>query len=276
VGGMAAPPLVDGPRVIAIAGGADNADVVALDKMNGKVLWKAIGVEVAGPGYAPPFLLEAGGVPQLIIWHPSAVSSLDPATGQLLWELPWNVKTSGLIVGTPVRQGNRLFLSCFYNGPFMIHLDPAAPKATLAWKGRTDSEIDTDGLHSIISTPVLDGDYIYGVCSYGQFRCLDARTGKRVWETQAVTVEKARWASAFLVRHEDRYFINNDRGELILAKLSPEGYREISRAQLIKPTATAGIGRRQLGAVHWSHPAYANRTLYTRNDEEIIAVSLEK
>jgi outer membrane protein assembly factor BamB len=76
------------------------------------------------------------------------------------------------------------------------------------------------------------------------------------------------------VRHEDRYFINNDRGKLILAKLSPEGYREISR--LIKPTATAGIGRRQLGAVHWSHPAYANRTLYTRNDEEIIAVSLEK
>src|SRR5260221_9564231 len=216
VWGMAAPPLVDGPRVIVIAGGADNADVVALDKMNGKVLWKAISVEVAAPGYAPPFLLEAGGAPQLIIWHPTAVSSLDPATGQLLWELPWNVKTSGLIVGTPVRQGNRLFLSCFYNGPFMIHLDPAAPKATLAWKGRTDSEIDTDGLHSIISTPVLDGDYIYGVCSYGQFRCLDARTGKRVWETQAVTVEKAPWASPFLGRPEDRYFITNNRGERIL------------------------------------------------------------
>ena len=57
------------------------------------------------------------GVRQLITWHPTAVSSLDPTTGQLLWELPWNVKTSALIVGTPVRQGNRFFLSCFYNGP---------------------------------------------------------------------------------------------------------------------------------------------------------------
>jgi outer membrane protein assembly factor BamB len=146
----------------------------------------------------------------------------------------------------------------------------------MAWKGASESEIDTDGLHSITSTPVMDGNYIYGVCSYGQLRCLDARTGKRIWETQALTKEKARWATAFLVRHQDRYFINNDRGELIIAKLSPEGYQELARTALIKPTATAGIGRRELKAVNWTHPAYANRTLLTRNDEELIAVSISK
>ena len=158
----------------------------------------------------------------------------------------------------------------------LMELDPAQPKAKMAWRGTSESDIKTDGLHSIISTPVMDGDYIYGVCSYGQLRCLDARTGKRIWESQQVTKEKAKWATAFLVRHGDHYFINNDRGELIIAKLSPEGYQEVSRVQLIKPTATAGIGRRELKAVNWTHPAYANRTLYTRNDEELIAVSLSK
>jgi outer membrane protein assembly factor BamB len=90
-----------------------------------------------------------------------------------------------------------------------------------------------------------------------------------------LTKEKARWASGFIVRHADRYFINNDRGELIIARFSPEGYREISRTNLIKPTSDSG-NRRELGAVNWSHPAYANRHIFARNDEEIISVSLEK
>jgi hypothetical protein len=76
-----------------------------------------------------------------------------------------------------------------------------------------------------------------------------------------------------IVRNVDRYFINNDRGELIIARLSPNGYHEIGRTHLIKPTSRPG-NRRQAGAVNWSHPAYANRRIYTRNDEEIIAASL--
>jgi hypothetical protein len=42
---------------------------------------------------------------------------------------------------------------------------------------------------------------------------------------------------------------------------------------LIKPTSTPG-NRRALGAVNWSHPAYANRRIYARNDEEILCASL--
>jgi hypothetical protein len=95
-----------------------------------------------------------------------------------------------------------------------------------------------------------------------------------LWETQEVTVERARWASGFLVRHQDRYFINNDRGELILARLTPQGYRELGRTALIRPTSKPG-NRRELGAVHWSHPAYANRHIVVRNDEEVVRASLE-
>jgi len=157
----------------------------------------------------------------------------------------------------------------------MFELERTTPGARVLWRGKSASEIDSDGLHALIATPVVDGDFVYGVCSYGQFRCIDARSGSRVWETIEVTGEKARWATAMIVRNGDRYFINNDRGELIVARLSPEGYKEIGRTFLIKPTTRPG-NRRQAGAVHWSHPAYANRRIYVRNDEEILAASLAR
>ena len=157
----------------------------------------------------------------------------------------------------------------------MLELDPNKPASRVLWRGNSTSEISTDKLHAVITAPVIQGDYIYGICSYGQFRCLKASTGERIWETQAVTKERARWASGVIVRHGDRLFINNDRGELILARFTPTAYQEISRTSLLKPT-TPPRGRRKLEAVNWVAPAYANRRIYLRNDEELIAVSLSK
>ena len=271
--GMAGAPLVDGERLICLVGGQPDAKVVAFDKMTGEEIWRSISSD-SEPGYCPPVIFEAGNKRQLIVWHPEAVTSLDPKTGRRYWEYPFKVG-AGLTVATPVFDRNRLLVSAFNEGSRFFKLNPHVPTAQLLWKGNSKSEIQTDGLHALITTPVIDGNYIYGICSYGQFRCLDAGTGERVWETLDVTGEKARWAAAFLVRHEDRYFINNDRGDLIIAELSPDGYQEISRTKIIKPTTPVSRPR-DMGAVNWSHPAYANRHIIVRNDEEIVRYSLAK
>jgi outer membrane protein assembly factor BamB len=268
--GIASAPLVDGDRLIAIVGGQPDAKVIAFDKMTGKEIWRALPSD-SEQGYSQPVIVAARGTRQLIIWDPTAVVALDPATGKTYWQHPFRINLS-LTLATPVFDGARLLVSSFYNGSML--LDLAKEKASVIWKGKSNSEINTDGLHAVVNTPVIDGDYIYGICSYGQFRCLNLKTGERIWETMEVTKEKARWASGFIVRHGDRYFINNDRGELIIAKLSAQGYQEISRTQLIKPTSNPG-NRRELGVVNWSHPAYANRHIVARNDEEIISVSLK-
>ena len=269
--GFASAPLVDGNRLICLVGGQPDAKVVAFDKVTGKEIWRALSSETE-LGVAQPIVITAGGARQLIIWYPGAVVSLDPVTGKRYWEQPYKVGAS-MTVPTPVQAGSLLFLTNFYNGPLMLTLDEKKPAATVLWKGNSDNEIQTDGLHSVISTPVLIGDYIYGLCSYGQFRCLRAKTGERIWESQAVTRERARWAQGLIVRHGDRLFINNDRGELIIVKPSPDGYQEISRTHLLAPTSSPG-NRRELVHVNWSHPAYANRHIYARNDEEIICASL--
>ncbi|MEZ5354194.1 MAG: PQQ-binding-like beta-propeller repeat protein [Bryobacteraceae bacterium] len=270
--GMSGAPIVAGELLIAIVGGEDNAKVVAFNKHTGEEAWRALAAD-SEPGYSSPILTEAGGRRQLIVWHAGALVSLNPANGEIYWQQPFRTNL-GLSVATPVRSGPWLFVSAFYDGPMLMKLDGSAPRAKLAWQGKSRSEIDTDGLHALINTPVIDGDYIYGICSYGQMRCVRLSTGERVWETLAATREKARWATGFLVKNGDRYFLNNDRGELIQCRLSPAGYEELSRTPLIRPTSTMGIGKRTLGAVNWSHPAYANGHVVARNDEEIVRVRL--
>ena len=110
----------------------------------------------------------------------------------------------------------------------------------------------TDGLHSIIPTPIFDGRNIYGVCSYGQLRCLDASNGKRVWETLAAT-GKGRWWNAFLIPHEDKFFIHNEQGDLIIARLTPAGYEEISRAKLDRADAGGPAANDDLVASRLRH-----------------------
>ncbi len=264
VWGVAAAPLVDGARVIAVAGGAGDAMVVAFDKDTGKEIWRALPRQ--HPGYSTPILIETGGARQLVVWLTAEAAGLDPATGAVLWRREFPCKDP--IVATPLFAEDRLLLSAFYNGSRMFRFEGGAP--TLLWAGKSSSELEpeTDGLHALMCPPMMARGRIYGVCSYGALRCLDAETGARVWETYAAT-GRGRWWNAFLVMHGERTFIANEQGELIIAKLTARGYEDISRAPLLPPT-----GKILNRAIVWSHPAFAYRHIFARNDREILCVSL--
>ncbi len=272
--GMSAAPLAHKGIVIAVVGGRPDAKVMAFHRTTGAEMWRALSSEDSEPGYSQPLLIRAGGRDQLIVWHAGAVESLDPATGKPYWNHPFKVHMSTPIA-TPVHEGPYLLVSAFFQGTRMFKLEDNAPRAELVWRGNSESERNTETIHALMASPIVVGGYVYGICNYGELRCLKASTGERVWETQNATVEKARNVSAFLVRHLSRTVIFNDRGELIFAHLSPEGYEELSRAKLIEPTSKPGA-RRELGAVVWAHPAFANRHVVARNDREVVRVSLAR
>jgi outer membrane protein assembly factor BamB len=113
-------------------------------------------------------------------------------------------------------------------------------------------------------------DHIFGICSYGQLRCLKTDTGDRVWESTAAT-GSGRWWNAFLIPHQDRYFIHNEQGDLIIATLDGNGYQEQSRSKLVEPTR-----RVQRRMTIWSHPAFAMKSVFARNDKELVRVNLSQ
>ena len=60
-------------------------------------------------------------------------------------------------------------------------------------------------------------------------------------------------------------------GDLIIAELSPRGYREVSRAHVLTPTSISGSRK-----VLWSHPAFAMRSVFLRNNKEMIRIDLSE
>jgi outer membrane protein assembly factor BamB len=265
--GLAAAPLVDGDNVILQIGGARGACLVALNKKSGVEVWRALEDSAS---YSAPIIIQQAGRRVLVCWTGGHVAGLDPVTGKVFWQHPFLPNKMVINVPTPVVEGGRLFVSAFYDGSLMLKLREDDLQVEQLWRRRGPSEMRTDSLHCMISTPYLQGDYVYGVDSYGELRCLDARTGNRVWE-DLTAVPKARWGNIHMVRNGSRVWMFNERGELIISELGPRGFHEISRARLIEPT-TEQLSRR--GGVCWSHPAYAYKHVFARNDRELVCANL--
>ncbi len=271
VWGYAAHPLIEGDLLITLVGGPGSA-VVALRKDNGEEVWRALTTQEVG--YSPPMIHEAGGKRQLVIWLSESLNSLDPLTGKVHWTQPYPLQGEpqrpAVNIITTRRLDDKLFISTYYHGPLMMKLAADKPGAEVLWKGKSDNPIKPDGLHSLMASPVLKDGHIYGTCANGELRCLKADTGEQLWETYDATGgKKADCGTAFLIPQGDRFVIFNDDGELILADLSPKAYKEIDRTKILEPVHEAR-GR----IVVWSHPAFAQRCIFARNDKEIVCVSM--
>jgi outer membrane protein assembly factor BamB len=204
-------------------------------------------------------IIVAGGKRQLIVWTGGSVTSLNHATGETYWREAM-VTSSNDSIPTPVVQKNRLLIS-----GLMFELDPTQPAARVLWPETMSA---SKRILSNTSTPLLQGDYVYSAKSSGELVCLEAGTGKQVWGTTNVTELKF-GASIHLTPNGDGVFLFTDEGNLILARLAPGGYREISRVHLLKPTSVLGTRR-----LAWVPPVYANRCIFARNDVELVCASL--
>jgi len=260
--GFSSHPLIDGDKLYLMSGGKGSG-VVALDKATGKTVWKKLDLEDAG--YAPCSIVEAGGKRQLVVATPESVNGRDPQTGEEFWSVPFKPAYK-MSICHPQRDGDVLYVGAEGDVGVAIKLDSDKPTAKELWRGTAST-----GVYPICGTPIPFEGYLYGVCTNGELRCVDMKTGKRAWsDLKPIAGGRPKMAgSAFIVRNGDRYFIASETGDLILAKMTPEKYEELGRARLLEPTGTSS-GRNVL----WSHPAFADKHVFARNDKEIVCVSL--
>jgi len=261
--GFASHPLVAQDLLYCLAGG-EGSVVVALDKQTGAEVWRALSASSAG--YCPPTMIEHAGTRQLLIWHPESLNALDPRTGEVYWSVPLKPGYE-MSITAPRQLGNRLFASGIGSVAAMLQLEEAKPAAEVLWRGQVKNAV-----YSANATPFLEDGMIYGAdCMSGALVCARMEDGERLWETFQPTSgdRRASHGTAFLVKHADRFFLFSEKGDLILARLSPERYEELDRFHVLEPTNEA-FGR----DVVWSHPAFAHRCVFARNDKELVCVSL--
>lgn len=265
--GITVAPLVYKNSVIQVVAGKGDACVVSFDLGTGKERWRALDEKA---GYSAPIVVRQGGQDVVVCWTGESVTGLNPESGETFWSIEMKPRNMPIGVPTPVIQGDRLFVSSFYDGSMLIQLDQSQPKAKQLWRRIGQDEKNTDALHAMISGPIMKGDSIYGADSYGEFRCLDRETGDRIWEDLSV-VPRARWATVHIIQNGDDEIMLNDQGELLLTTLTRDGVNVRSRSKLIDPTLQQ---LRRRGGVVWSHPAIADGMIYARNDKELVCASL--
>ena len=259
--GYAAHPVIDGKKLITLVGG-EGSHVAAFDKDTGKEIWKH-GTQ-AETGYSPVLITEAGGKRQAIVACPKAVYSVDPETGEQYWTTPFKAD-SGCVVMTPARIGDHVFVGAYSAKNILLKLTADKPGAEVVWKDKKGHAISPINVQ-----PFLVENVLYGFDDESGMLAVEFPSGKRLWQSNGPLGEEPKGSdTAFMVKNGDRFFFFAETGHLVIGKLSPKGYEEVSRAKVLEET-NAAFGRK----VVWCAPAYADKKAFVRNGKEIICVDL--
>jgi outer membrane protein assembly factor BamB len=251
--GAAGSPLVEDGRVIANIGGMDGAKgagIVAFNADTGAVLWTATDHQAS---YSSAVGATFGGKRHAVFFTRGGLVGLDPATGAILFQRPWRSRSASSVnAATPLIIGDVIFASATYEtGALALRVNGSA--LTELW---SSDEV----MSNHYATAVYSGGYLYGYHGRQEFnpsfRAVDLNTGAVKW-----SVDKYRAGSVTLAG--DKLLIARETGELVLAAASPEAFRPLAKAQVLRGTLRA-------------LPAIDNGFVYLRNENTLVCLDLRK
>ncbi|MCO6044174.1 PQQ-like beta-propeller repeat protein [Aeoliella sp. ICT_H6.2] len=265
--GHSSSPLVIGDLVYVLVGGEGTA-IVAFDKNTGEEAWRALNSNE--PGYSAPIAMDLNGKKCVVAFYPSGVAVLDAKNGAEQWSKPSQPKY-GMSIAVPRKMGEKMFVTGYGEAMMIDGVGSGDPK--IIWKSNSPRE----ALYCSNAPPYFADDVIYGCdIESSHFMAIDPATGDRLWENREVLVgpdagRGDRHGTGFLVRHtpSGKYFLFNERGELLVCDLSREQFEILAQDKIIEPDGEA-FGR----DVVWTHPAFAEGCVFARNNSEIVCVEL--
>jgi enterochelin esterase-like enzyme/outer membrane protein assembly factor BamB len=243
--GFSTTPLVAGKVVVVQAGGTENRSVVGLDTATGKLVW-SVGDEKID--YQSPALITLAGVPQVVSVGRGKIRALAADSGKTLWEHALG-KDDWAGSAVPGFAGENRF-SVFLGGSAVVF------EVQRAESGFTVKELfRSDALGDSYAPPVYHDGHLYGF--RGQIlACVNATTGERVWRSRPP-------GGSGLILVDGQLVIFAGEGTVVVAKATPEGYKERARV-----TALDG------SALTW--PSFAGGRVYVRNLSQLAAVEVTR
>ncbi|AMV17871.1 PQQ-like beta-propeller repeat protein [Planctomyces sp. SH-PL14] len=228
--GFSSSPALYRSLVIVSADNKGTGALAALNRDTGETVWKRD--RPALPNYTSPIILKVHGRDQLLFVGCDLVTSLDPLTGETLWETAG--ATTECVTST-VTDGNVIFTSGGYpkNHLAAIRADGSGERA---WE---------NGSRVYVPSMVLSDGHLYAMLDAGIAQCWEASTGKERW--------KARVGGTFsssLVLADGNVFATDEAGKTTVFKADPRTFER--------------VGENQLGNSVFATPAICDGRIYQR------------
>lgn len=177
VHGNGGSPILVGDRLIFSADGADQQNIIALEKDTGKLAWKTPRQGITGLpfSFSTPLAITVNNQQQIISAGSSVVLALEPKTGQEIWRVSFGKGYS--VVPKPIYANGLVYVCTGYNTPVLLAIRP---------DGRGDvtpTHVAFTVKKNVPLNPSLlaVGDAIYMVSDNGILTCLDGKTGAERW-----------------------------------------------------------------------------------------------
>ncbi|MCI0458448.1 MAG: PQQ-like beta-propeller repeat protein [Gemmataceae bacterium] len=246
--GLSASPLVEGNMVLVIPG-AKGAGVAALDKSNGKTIWK-LGDDKAS--YASPVAATVGDKRQLVFFTAPGLLGVEAQSGKELWRIPWQTEYD-VNICTPLIVGDLVFVASGEQVGCALFRLKAEGKPEVVWESKGKGSV----LKTYWANAVHHDGRLYGLS--GEFdkdidlNCVDLKTGKLLWSQKKV-------GKGAITLAQGQLFMTTKAGDLVLVNANPKGYLELSRVRLLGENRTV--------------PTLANRRLYVRDLHNIYCLDV--
>jgi len=241
--GISSSPLAGGDKVIVAASGR----LAAYNLNSGDLIWKG---PPAGVSYSSPHWTVMDGIPQVLILDDAGITSVAPATGQVLWKHAWPgftslqpaLTTDGELLITTGNEMGGLGTRCLAVSPGADHWN-----VTERWT--------SNGLKPYFNDLVVHKGHAYGFDG-AILSAIDLQDGKRKWKGG-----RYGHGQLILLSDQDLLLVLSEEGELALVRATPEQFSETARVRVLDDKT-------------WNHPVLAGGTLLVRNSKEMAAFRL--
>jgi outer membrane protein assembly factor BamB len=255
--GIAESLLIDGNKIFFSPGGPETM-TIALNKENGKVIWKSASLNDK-PGYVSPIAVNYAGKKMFINVSLGHVYGIDASNGSIMWSVAHTPADDGddlIKCVTPLYKDGRVYVTGGYDTEgMMVEMAKDGKSAKVVW---TDKLLDVHHGGAVL----LNG-YIYGSNwinnGNGDWCCIDWNTGEKKW------VEHWNCKGSIISAEGMLYIYDEKQGNVGLLKINPGKFDLVSSFKVT------------LGAAgpYWAHPVIHNGILYLRHTNALMAYDIK-
>jgi len=244
-------PLLDGDKIVIPIGG-DGGTLAAFDK-SGKLLWRS--TELNDPAaYTCAVPVEIEGVCQYLLLTNNSIAGISPSEGKVLWRADFPGRTA--VCSDPVLCGDVVVASCGYNvGTYFYRITKDGDDFK-ASQFHTDQKLQNH--HGGI---ILLGDHLFTATNARMLTCIEAKSGKVVWENPSVGKGSLQFA-------DGKLFLRSEAGAGTVAMLeaTPTGYKELGRFD--QPDRSDKNS--------WTYPLIVDGKLFLRDQSVLLCYDVTK